>query len=245
MQREAKRMSRRPMSRAWQWWLAVLWAGLALAAPDPAPPYLTPAELDLAAWLPPPPAPGSPEELAERAQVQDAQRTRTPAAVAVAQRDQEISLAGFAVVLGRDFTSGQLPLTFALAQRLCRDAAAITGVAKRSWQRPRPFVVDPAIRPVVSFSTDGSYPSGHATCGYLWALVLAEVFPAQRPALLLRGVGYGTSRVIGGVHYPSDVESGRLAAVAILATIRGRPGFEADLAAARDEARAAAARPAD
>ncbi|MBL8225807.1 MAG: phosphatase PAP2 family protein [Chromatiales bacterium] len=216
--------------------LLALWSGLALAAPPP--PYLTPDDLDLAAWIAPPPPPGSPAEQAERAQVLDAQRARTPAMVAAARRDQEISLAGFAAVLGPGFTAERLPLTFALGQRLCRDAAAITGVAKRAWQRPRPFVVEPAIAPVVAFSTDGSYPSGHATCGYLWGLMLGELFPDRRAALLARGLEYGSNRLVGGVHYPSDIEAGRLAAVAIMASVRRLADFEADLAAASDEARA-------
>jgi acid phosphatase (class A) len=219
--------------------LAMAWAGRAPAAPEPSPPFLTPAELDLAAWVAPPPAPGSPAELAERQQVLAVQRSRTPAMVAAARRDQEISIGGFAAVLGPGFAAERAPLTFALGQRLCRDAAVITGVAKRAWARPRPFVTDATVAPVVAFSTDGSYPSGHATCGYLWALLLVELLPEQRAGLFARGIEYGTNRLVGGVHYPSDVEAGRLAAVAIMAHLRGRAAFEADLAAARAEVQAA------
>jgi acid phosphatase (class A) len=223
--------------------LAASWAGMALAEPGPSPPYLPSSELDLAAWVAPPPAPGSPAEVAERQQVLAIQRSRTPAMVAAARRDQEISLAGFAALLGPGFSAERVPLTFALGQRVCRDAAVITGVAKRAWARPRPFVVDAAVVPVVAFSTDGSYPSGHATCGYLWALLLGEMLPEQRAGLFARGIEYGDNRLIGGVHYPSDIAAGRLAAVAIMAHLRGRDAFETDLAAARAEARAAVARP--
>lgn len=231
--------------RCGAFWLLVasVWAGVALGAPEPSPPYLTPAELELAAWVAPPPAPGSPAELAERQQVLAMQRSRTPAMLAAARRDQEISLAGFAAVLGPGFSAEQVPLTFALGQRVCRDAAGITGVAKRAWARPRPFVTDETVVPVVAFSTDGSYPSGHATCGYLWALLLGELLPEQRAALLARGMEYGDNRLVGGVHYPSDVAAGRLAAVAIMAHLRGRPAFEADLEAARSELRAAVVAP--
>jgi acid phosphatase (class A) len=228
---------RQPISMStWRGLCLLLWAGVVAAQAPSAPPWLGRVDLDLVAYLPPPAVPGSPAELAERAQVLEVQRRRTPAMAAAAQRDQEISPGRFADVLGEGFTEAQFPKTFALAQRLCRDAAVITGAAKVRWQRPRPYVVEPAVRPVVAVSTDGSYPSGHATCGYLWAMVLGEVFPDRRAALFARGIDYGNQRLVGGVHYPSDIEAGHLAAVAILATLRGREAFEAALADARAEA---------
>ena len=42
----------------------------------------------------------------------------------------------------------------------------------------------------------------------LFAEVLAEIYPDQRDALLARGRQIGFDRIIGGVHYPSDVVAG-------------------------------------
>lgn len=218
---------------SWRGLCLLLWAGVVLAQAPPAPPWLERANLDLVAHLPPPAAPGSPAEMAQRAQVLEAQRMRTPAMVAAAQRDQEISPGRFADVLGEGFKQARFPRTFALAQWLCRDAAVMTGAAKVHWQRPRPYVVEPVVRLVVAVSTDGSYPSGHTTCGYLWATVLGEVFPNRRAALFARGIDYGNQRLVSCVHYPSDIAAGHLAAVVILANLRGREAFAAALADAR------------
>ena len=58
--------------------------------------------------------------------------------------------------------------------------------------------------------TSAAYPSGHATHGMVYAMILAEIAPEQRPALLQRGREIGWNRVIAGVHYPSDIAAGRV-----------------------------------
>ena len=40
-------------------------------------------------------------------------------------------------------------------------------------------------------------------------MVLAELRPERREALLAQGRQVGVNRVIGGVHYPSDIEAGQ------------------------------------
>ena len=57
--------------------------------------------------------------------------------------------------------------------------------------------------------------------------------------LLARADDYGRNRVIAGVHYPSDVESGRLAATVFAAFLFVSPAFERDRAAAAKELRTA------
>lgn len=83
--------------------------------------------------------------------------------------------------------------------------------------------------------TDYSYPSGHSTRGTVFAFVLAELFPAQREAILARGREAGWLRVQGGVHYPSDILAGRVLGLAIGHALMRSPAFQADLAAARAE----------
>jgi acid phosphatase (class A) len=77
-----------------------------------------------------------------------------------------------------------------------------------------------------------SYPSGHSVNGYAAALLLAEVIPQRRQALLARGIRYGTNRVVCGVHHPSDVLEGRLLAIAYLAALKQNADFQRDLACA-------------
>jgi membrane-associated phospholipid phosphatase len=67
--------------------------------------------------------------------------------------------------------------------------------------------------------------------------VIAEVMPERANAVLARGLRYGQNRVVCGVHHPSDVEQGRLLAIAIFAKIKATPAFAADLACAVEEYR--------
>ncbi len=79
---------------------------------------------------------------------------------------------------------------------------------------PRAPPVPPAhpacTAPAADASYGPSYPSGHAVVGALLAIVLAEMVPEQRAALFAFGWDYGEARVISGVHFPSDVEAGRI-----------------------------------
>jgi acid phosphatase (class A) len=69
------------------------------------------------------------------------------------------------------------------------------------------------------------------------AILLANMVPEKRGELFARGWDYGQSRVIGGVHFPSDVESGRIEATAMVALMMQNPDFRNDFAAARAELR--------
>jgi len=82
-----------------------------------------------------------------------------------------------------------------------------------------------------------SYPSGHSTFGAMTAILLANMIPEKRSELFARGWQFGESRVVGGVHFPTDVEAGRIEATAMVALMMQSPEFRADLAAARAELR--------
>jgi acid phosphatase (class A) len=91
------------------------------------------------------------------------------------------------------------------------------------------------VGPTPAFSY--SYPSGHSTYGAMSAILLANMVPEKRGELFARGWDYGQSRVVGGVHFPTDVESGRIEATAMVALMMQNAEFRADLAAARVELR--------
>ena len=57
--------------------------------------------------------------------------------------------------------------------------------------------------------------------------------------IFARAREYGHNRIVGGVHFPTDDEAGRLTASVIAAVMFGSPAFRADLDAARAELRAA------
>ncbi len=209
----------------------------------PATRYLEAGQPDLLRFLPPPPAADSPEQTRDLAAVLASQAARTPAEVEGARRDQTVSVAHFADVLGPAFTAENLPRSFALAGKACRETSFAVAAAKRHWDRPRPFRASAEVRPVIGNVSEGSYPSGHAACGYLWAILLADLLPAQHDALFARGIAYGQSRVVGGVHYPTDLAAGRLAAAVVAAQMFASATFRADLEAARTEMAAAGLAP--
>lgn len=153
--------------------------------------------------------------------------------------DQFDPFAAFAPVLGPDFTAERFPWTRAAFDRVRAPLGASIGVAKSRFDRERPFEVDAAVVPCItpsdSLRASGAYPSGHAAFGWAWALVLAELNPARADAILARGREYGDSRVVCGLHYPSDVEAGRTIAAAALARLHAEPAFREELDSARAE----------
>ena len=84
-----------------------------------------------------------------------------------------------------------------------------------------------------------SYPSEHAAFGAIAAILLADIVPERRTALFSRGWEYGESGVIAGMHYPSDVETGRYSAMALVAVMTRNRQFREDFTAARSELRKA------
>ena len=82
---------------------------------------------------------------------------------------------------------------------------------------------------------DGSYPSGHTTIGWAWALILVEISPQQTDAILARGLAFGESRNVCNAHWHSNVVQGHSMAAGSVARLHANPAFLADLNAARAE----------
>lgn len=228
--------------------LLTSFAGGAAHAQQPQPGYLAPAAaLQIDAWLPPPPAEDS---MANAADVATFLRTRSLVGSARAEeahaddvvKPAEAVAARFSYVMGVTLDRRTAPRLMHMMDLVRNDAEWLVLPVKKpvaSGGRRRPFVDYPKLPtcPLVyePLGTTGSYPSGHAMTGWLWASVLAELAPQFADVLLARGVAFGESRVVCGFHYPSDVAAGRLAASALLARLHAEPRFLADLAQARKE----------
>ena len=207
--------------------------------PPPPPGYIPGAHLDATLFLSPPPRPDGPVQAADLSVVKAAQIDKGTARWIQAQSDDDISpFTAFALVLGPKFSRATTPKTAALFDRLFTDASSLTTPAKIAFDRPRPPLVDRSIETCKPLEITKAYPSGHATRGWLMALVLAEMAPEKANALLARGRDYGDSRVICAEHFPSDVQAGRLVGSAIFAAAKADPAFERDFRAARIELRA-------
>ena len=202
------------------------------------------ASIDLTLWLAPPPASGSPTALADLQTVLAVQAARTPAEAEAAKADADRSVFRFADVLGPNLTPATLPRTAAFFTRVAQLDKATVKTAKSYWRHPRPSVISSDVHPLsVEKPDDWSYPSGHATFGYTAAALLAHMLPEKRVALFGRADIYAQHRVVMGVHYPSDVEAGRVAGAVIAAQLMDDPAWRADFNAARDELRKALALP--
>jgi acid phosphatase (class A) len=169
------------------------------------------------------------------------QQDRTPQEVDRARADASYSVFRFADALGNPeaFTPKDLPKTTALFRKVTREEGAVVQAGKRSFDRPRPFVLDTRIQPVLKEPTNASYPSGHALWSRVVGLLLADMLPEYREKIMARADDFAFHRVVAGVHYPSDVEAGKLAGTALAAFLLAAPAFQPDYAQAKQELRAA------
>lgn len=205
--------------------------------------YLAPQELpDSAALLPPPPARDSAAFAADR-QMSEVRKLRDTPRGAQALLDDDLSFpnaAGiFSCAMKIPVSESLTPHLYALLRRTRTDAAAVSDAAKDRYQRPRPFTEnhDPTCAPAkeAGLATNGSYPSGHTSVGWAWALILSEAAPEHADAILARGRSFGESRLICNAHWQSDVLQGRFMGASVVARLHGNAQFRADLDAARAE----------
>jgi acid phosphatase (class A) len=207
-------------------------------------PYVTPAELDIAAFLPPPVAPGSPADLAQQATVLSVQEQATPERIELAKADVEETVYDmYSRTLGPAFNAPALPSVTHLFARVGESEDAVVDPAKPFFGRVRPFLANPAIKALVKPSKSGAYPSGHTTRVAAVATILVMMIPEKRGAIWSRAAEYAQSRVVGGMHYPEDIEAGWRAGAALAAAILAQPDFKADFPSAKAELRGALSLP--
>ncbi len=98
-----------------------------------------------------------------------------------------------------------------LSIQVMADLAPALYYFKHKFNRLRPYIQDKTLNPCITLAPnpDQSYPSGHSAMGYAFALALADLFPAKRELIMKQGLQVGENRILGGVHFPSDVEAGR------------------------------------
>ena len=207
------------------------------------------------ALLPPPPAEGSARAASDLETHRTTRSLRDTPRWTLATRDANLKFPAaadtFSCALDAPISAESTPHLNMLLRRTLLDAGLSTYAAKDRYNRPRPFVAlnETMCTPAedATLRKDGSYPSGHAALGWAWALVLAEIAPERTDALIARGLAFGQSRMICGVHWQSDVEAGRTMGAAAVARLHANEVFRAQLAAAKEEvqsARAAGKRPA-
>jgi acid phosphatase (class A) len=222
--------------------------GTSAAAAAKHPGYLLPEERpDSIALIPPPPAPGSPEWAADEAvyrklyALQDTLRWRLAASDANIRFPDAANV--FSCAVGIEVTAETTPHLYAVLKRTVIDAGQSTYKAKEKYNRDRPFEItgDPICVPEDEQLLRGNaaYPSGHASLGYVWGEVLAELMPDRAAAARARAYEFGQSRVVCRVHHQSDVDAGRTVGRAVFERLHQDPEFVADMAAAKAEVKMA------
>jgi len=109
-----------------------------------------------------------------------------------------------------------LPLVFgrpALAPALAMGVTALVGIGvykllKGTLVRERPFASHFQVRPITRPLDRYSFPSGHTMHAVAFLVQLAFYFPSVMRLMLPFGVAVAASRVVLGLHYPSDVLAG-------------------------------------
>jgi acid phosphatase (class A) len=203
--------------------------------------YLDGKTIDLMSVLPPAPKVGDARYEADRRIFRETRKFEDTPRWQMASDDADSSSGKmfhhFSCSLGIELTPQQAPKILQVAQKAMRDASVPLGKAKDFYQRKRPFLIDegPICRPRIEVATSFDYPSGHATAGWSWAMVLAQVAPDHAVPILERGRAIGDSRVFCGVHNASAVEGARFLASATMAMVMATPAYQDDLQQARLE----------
>jgi len=198
------------------------------------PNYVAPATLP-PQLLPAPPTEGTPDWQNQIEKVVMAQRGLNEDELSAIRSEQTVRLEMITPVVSKAFTREQMPKTFALLDRVMADAGSITDADKKFWNTKRPYLADQQVKLLIDPTNNPSYPSGHVSETRVVAEVLALLFPAQRDALRARAEEIARRRIEAGVHYPVDIEGGRLLAMLVMGALMRSETFHQDLAAAQAE----------
>lgn len=183
-----------------------LWIGLLASASSLAAGY--PLEGN---WeVPPPPKRGSVAEKRDFQELRRWQSVRTTEECAVARAQNFMSAD---VLFGPEtglLTKREFAAVKHLLEEVIETAENEARPYKEEFARARPYDTDSEISPCIRKPGGAkSYPSSHAAAGMAGGLVLADLFPARAEEFRAAGLQIGTNRVLGGVHHPSDVETGQ------------------------------------
>ena len=219
------------------WAFAAALAASPLLAQDSGSGYLGNLALDLASVIPPPPALGSPEEIADRAAYKASRDGVGTEPWSLATKDvvEGSGIVGrMQCAIGRPMSPGITPMTMKLLGKAQHDLRLLLIQLKQQYDRPRPYADDAVDAPLCENvpperrSQGRSYPSGHAAEAMLDGYLLASLLPDRAADILTRARRYGDERVICRVHNPSDVRASQLLAGALFSRLQSEPKYRHD-----------------
>lgn len=90
---------------------------------------------------------------------------------------------------------------------------ALTELIRFFYSRPRPFEALADAHQLLFREGGGSFPSGHAAFSFALAAVIGRYYPKTGIAFYAAAILISISRVVAGVHWPSDVLGGAVIGV--------------------------------
>ena len=147
----------------------------------------------------------------------------------------------FSEAMGIKMSRKMTPEIYKLARKALDDAHEAVDVAQKHFNRTKPFVKfhEESLKPegyIHNFKDKGdSYPSGHATRGWMMAFVLSNVAPERTESLMNYARQFALNRVIMGRHWKSDIDAGLMLAAALFADISACEAYQKQLIKAKAE----------
>ncbi|AYA69814.1 phosphatase PAP2 family protein [Acinetobacter sp. WCHA55] len=222
--------------------------------------YLTESTVDSALILPPPPAEGSATKANDEYVNKNALMLYGSDRWVQAGYDSNLyfpsAAKAFSCAANVDISKEKTPTIYKMLELSLVDLGLSSYAAKNKYQRARPFMsngqgiceISAADREKYGItyeenkeklSTDGSYPSGHSTIGWGWALIMSEIAPQRANHIFLRGRAFAESRLVCNVHWQSDIIEGKNMAAMTVAQLHTQKQFLKDLEKAQKEYQAA------
>lgn len=199
-------------------------------------PRLLPKDWATRVVLPSPPANRSPRTAKEVEYLLDLQAKRTPADEAAIRKEAEFAGMHFGKHGSMDLLDvAKRPWTARLMDAGAKQLNPLLFKLKLRFDRVRPSILDPRLKPVMKVPGHPAYPSGHAAQAFFIAYLLAELDPPHREVYLGDATTIAKRREIAGFHYPSDTAAGGLLARQVLDLLLAQKQFSDLLEKAREE----------
>ena len=163
---------------------------------------------------PPPPAPGSPQMVADLAEVMRYQRTPQSRRISyfwavIPELREWIAITNLKIFKSRmDDDPPWAARAMALVMIASDDSFIGCFEAKYHYLAPRPFQVDPNVEMLFPAPNHPSYPAAHGCGDGAAEAVLSYLFPNDASYFKERAEEGALSRLWAGIHFPSDLDAG-------------------------------------